>query len=707
REIDVLPSVQITPEKAQFLEFSRPHLHVPLAVVTRTSRPFMRDVADLNGERIAVVKSDAPADILRKQFPELKLIEYEDLRAVLEAVAAEEVDAAVDNLPVISYLATKSGFHNLKIALVTEDGLDLAFGVRKDWELLPGIIDKALTRITPAERDELYRKWVTLKVEPQREYGPLLRVLLAAVVVIILIFFWNRRLAQEISRRKEAEAELRIARDVANSATRAKSEFLADMGHEIRTPLNAIMGFSELLEERAEDATAKEYLKAINSNSRSLLKLLNDLLDLSKIEAGRLELQPEPTDLRCVIEEIRRIFSVAAGKKGVEIAAKVDAGFPDRVLLDETRIRQVLSNIIGNAVKFTDHGTIELKVVLPGPCTDGARAAGTRTDGSRADGTCADVVDFVIEIADTGTGFDSAKTDIFAPFVQAPQDAARGGTGLGLSICKRLVESMGGTISVQSAPSKGSVFRVTLHGIRVCAPVAREKTSAAGVPVLSPGSGRILVVDDAPDNRALVKAILARFPSVEVVEAKNGDEAIALCEAIRPDLVLSDMRMPGRDGVSMARELRARESFRGMPIVCMTASVEPEIVGKNEGLFDAEIRKPMSRHELIEIVARFLSPSGATATSRIPAGSPDALSADERNNLAERFGGVWRKIRGTSALHDVENFARELGVYAESRKIPFASEWSRKILAAISVYDIAEMNRLLKEYGRMTGAEEI
>jgi two-component system sensor histidine kinase EvgS len=398
---------------------------------------------------------------------------------------------------------------------------------------------------------------------------------------------------RDISEKKQAQKELQTAKDAAESANQAKSLFLANMSHELRTPLNAILGFSSMLgRDSAATPAQKEKLAVINKSGEHLLSMINDILDLSKIEAGRVELEENPFDLVALLQEIGAMIQSRAGEKGLAFILETEAvGFP-YVIADAGKCRQILINLLGNAVKFTREGAITLRAATE-PIPDSL---------SRCR--------IVLEVADSGPGIDPARhADIFAPFVQEQGMSAQPGTGLGLSICKNLCDLMDGSIELESEAGKGALFRVRLPaGIVEAADVETPVQAKPNVIGLVPGqkTRRILIADDHMENRLLLKTLLENA-GFSTLEAENGQEALEAFEKNAPDFIWLDMRMPIMDGYEAARQIRRRPGGDKLPIVAITASAlsnqRPQILAAG---CDDMVFKPFREHEIFEVMARYL-----------------------------------------------------------------------------------------------------
>ena len=339
------------------------------------------------------------------------------------------------------------------------------------------------------------------------------------------------------------EAQLEAER----TANQAKSLFFSSVSHDIRTPLNAIIGFSELLEKGVGNEEERvRYVSSIRSSGKVLARLVDDILDLSKLEGQKMEVVEEPTDVPALAREVIEVCEVARLRKS--LALKTEIGEMPWVSVDPQRIRQILFNLLSNAYKYTDHGTITVRV--------------TWQDGTLS-----------LSVADAGKGISEEDiARILQPFVQLADRNHRDGTGLGLPICQRLAALMGGKLEIASKVGEGSTFTVTIPNVKTVAPPAKHLEDCAH---LGHTPSRVLVVDDSPVNRAVLKAMLAKSGVAEVVMAKNGREALAVLEGNGDfDIVLSDLWMPEMDGYGLVNAIRADERFSHLPVYLLTADVE-------------------------------------------------------------------------------------------------------------------------------------
>jgi PAS domain S-box-containing protein len=446
---------------------------------------------------------------------------------------------------------------------------------------------------------------------------------------------------RDISDRRERDAELHRAKESAEAATRAKSEFLANMSHELRTPLNGVLGYAQLLQrDRTLNPEQREALEAISKCGSQLLDLINDVLDLSKIEAGRLDIQEAPTDLTTLLSDLHYVVAEAAKHKGLRLTMSIGADVPRRVILDGRHLRQVLLNLLGNAIKFTPSGEVRLLI---------ARVE----DGSLA-----------FEVNDTGIGMEAqALTEIFDAFSQTKDGAAAGGTGLGLTISNHLIKKMRGELKVESVLGEGSRFYFSLPLVPLSeTEAARHRDDELAAPPLFDArlaSGEeltALVVDDSTANRRILASLL-ESAGVRVITAAGGFEAIRLTRAHRPAVVFMDLRMSDLDGVEATRRLRADPATATIPVIAVTASAfgHTRETARDAGCVDF-LSKPVRAESLFAVLqthlgVRFVSSVGQTIVHEL-----DFTDSDRRLGIAMR-------LRHAVALGDVgeiHGLAREL-----------------------------------------------
>jgi PAS domain S-box-containing protein len=448
---------------------------------------------------------------------------------------------------------------------------------------------------------------------------------------------------RDITQRQQAEQALLAAKEAAVAADRAKSEFLANMSHEIRTPLNAILGFTKLLSVGAEQMSKEErqeYLATVHSSGNHLLALVNDILDLSKIEAGRMDVERQLCSPGQVIAEVASLLRARALEKGLRLEARCAGGVATKIETDPHRLRQLLTNLVGNSVKFTEQGSIEIEgrfVVEEGRQW------------------------FRVEVADTGIGIPADRLQtIFEPFIQVDNSVTRkyGGTGLGLAISRRIAEALGGRLQVQSEVGRGTVFIADIDPGVISSEAPPEQLVSVEVvrPRPQPSAsahqrlrGRVLVVEDGDTNRKLVSLMLKRA-GLQVVEAENGQIGVDRALQERFDVILMDMQMPVMDGYTAARRLR--QAGVTSPIVALTAHA---MKGDEEACLAAGcsgyVSKPIEMDQLMQTIADALANNTASAdqvdqkspeplVSLLPLGDPEfrLIVAEFQQRLVEKLG---------------------------------------------------------------------
>jgi signal transduction histidine kinase/ActR/RegA family two-component response regulator len=443
---------------------------------------------------------------------------------------------------------------------------------------------------------------LALRVQVLGGTAALVAVLLVSATLVAL-------LRAEILRHTDTERDLERARASADEASRAKSDFLAVMSHEIRTPLNAVMGFANLLGGTKLDETQRGYLGTITCEGARLGALINDVLDLSKIEEGRLSLERVPFAPAESAHEVLRLLSARAIEKNLDLRFEAQLAGPLLIAGDPLRFRQILLNFVDNALKFTPRGSVTMFLAWTPPAADSSQGS------------------LVVRVRDTGIGISEEKRKIlFQRFIQADASTTRryGGTGLGLAICQRLVALMGGSIAVQSTPGEGTEFSFTLPATPVALP-DDEPPSAEPLAAPSGRRPRILVVDDMETNRFLLEVFLIRN-GFDPELAAGGEEAVRLAAAHCYDAILMDLQMPGLDGYTATQRIRAAEpTGQHMPIIALTASIAK---GTREKCLaagmDEHLTKPLDLTKFKLLLTNFIS-------VRLPPASADPFATAPRS----------------------------------------------------------------------------
>jgi len=500
---------------------------------------------------------------------------------------------------------------------------------------------------------------------------------------------------RDITERVKNTEALEQAKEDAENANKAKSEFLANMSHEIRTPMNAILGFSETLYQQIEHPSHRKMLQSVLSSGKLLLTLLNDILDLSKVEAGKMTIAPKPASMDSIIREMKMLYKARAEDKGLEIRTEIPEDFPEVIELDEVRVKQLLFNLVGNAVKFTQEGyiAIQMKFITEGENTG----------------------ELVMQVQDTGHGIPPDQQErIFEPFYQQDGQSTRqyGGTGLGLAITRRLVERMKGRIELESTPGKGSTFNVRLPNMTVHRNRKEETTKVLEKGKLQFEPATIMVVDDAPENRKLLEIMLDSTP-LTLLEARDGPEALQILKIHHPDLILVDLLMPMMDGYRLAERIRAIPGCRQIPLIAFTAYLHDNDQQVRPDLFDDKLYKPVKHQELLDKLAQHLAhhyeaeaaaPREQEEQQSVPSCRdelpPEALSKlpDLLDVLHDQFIPQWDTIKDHWVLFKIEDFALQLRKTAEEYQMDCLEKFSTQLIEAVESLDLERIRELLEQF---------
>ena len=494
--------------------------------------------------------------------------------------------------------------------------------------------------------------------------------------------------------------ELKRAKLEAEKANLAKSHFLANMSHEIRTPMNAILGFSEILEKKIEDPVLREQARSISTAGKALLTLLNDILELSRLEAGRITIKSGTCQLRNLFRDMEKTFHNKVLEKKLLLITEISEQVPENLILDENRVRQVLQNLVDNALKFTERGYVKLSAALINQNTEGSRA------------------DLLFYVEDSGIGINPGIQEvIFNPFTQAldAEENKTGGTGLGLALTRELVKMMNGEISFLTnadpkAGPTGSNFTVRINNILIDRSEQTSNNPGAGIK----GAGKlrnkkILIVDDLAINRSLIEGFLEDL-ELSIHHAENGKEGILKARNLLPDLILMDIRMPEMNGYDASKAIRDDVQLARIPIIAMTANTEQE---ENEslqgGAFDAILEKPVSFEILIQTLENVLDSQENNALKNVykTANGEFTSSVSEEtlailpeilHELEKSFAPRLSDLSKTFIMSHIKAFAQELTVYNEDR-IEALTRWSSKVIMEVDSFDMNKLPHTLDEFG--------
>lgn len=441
RRLDVFSCVAKNPQREEYVSFTRPYLSFPMVIVTSDSVNYIDGIDGLKGIQVGVVDGYATYEYLKANHPEIDQHAFKTSEAGLKAVSTGKIDAFVDNIATASRIMQKNGLTNLKVSGEMPIRYELGMAVRNDWPELVSILQLALDSISDEQRKQIHNKWIGVRYEHGFDYSLLWKSLAVFILIAALMIFYIRKLAYEIHQRKAAEVEAMKSRDEADRANQAKSEFLSRMSHELRTPMNAVLCFSQFIEMDATDEQIRENAKEIQAAGKHLLELINEVLDLSKIEAGKIDLSIGRVDLNKLISESVSLIKPLVKERAISLQDNITPAPSQFIIADEIRFKQIMLNFLSNAVKYNKvQGSIILDCeVLP-------------SEKLR------------ISVSDTGSGLtEEEQTYLFQPFKRLGSEITETeGTGIGLVICKRIIEAMDGSIDFTSKSGTGSIFWVDI-----------------------------------------------------------------------------------------------------------------------------------------------------------------------------------------------------------------------------------------------------
>jgi len=498
---------------------------------------------------------------------------------------------------------------------------------------------------------------------------------------------------------ESSHLELEKAVEKAELANQAKSEFLANMSHEIRTPMNAIIGFCDLLKGLVNEPRPRNYVESISASGKTLLALINDILDLSKIEAGKLQLNYQPVNLRLITEEIQQIFSQKATEKNLSLLLEIEETVPTVVMFDETRLRQILFNVVGNAIKFTEAGTVKIYF----------RNCSSKSCTVDSNKTCLRMV-----VEDTGIGIPPNQLDrIFDTFIQSEGQSSRkyGGTGLGLAITRRLTEMLGGKVTVESELGKGSSFSFVFPDVAVAdgtfvteVKLELDEDLNKFLPL------RVLVADDVQSNRDLIRGYFEETQH-SLLMAEDGLKAVQMAQEESPDVILLDLRMPKMDGYQVLEALAEKEEIQQIPVIILTASALKEDEEILKPLSSGFLRKPVSRHQLVSELKRVLPHKYNYSINSLET-TPLENSSDVKQEtpcvverlpellakLHEEEETIWPQLCNTMKMRDLRQFAERLKQWATEFQCNLLLDYATTLENQIEAFDWKNLPKTIMSF---------
>lgn len=587
------------------LKFSNTLINTSLSLITRDDYILNNHISSLKNETIGVVSGFVSTDELIKRLPEAKFKHYLSLTETFNALEAGEINAFVEPSLSASYFIKQKGYAHFTIQPFHGflDDIPMSFATVPDNADLILLFNRGLSAIDSERYEEINAKWNTIAFSEGDIYQQVSSIYQKAGYILLTIFFMSvlmtvfylHQLRLRKAAQNEAEAALEVAekaRSAAEQSGIAKTSFLARMSHEIRTPMNGVFGMAEALRYTKLDKHQSELLNTLTNSADNLLSILNDVLDFSKMDAGKLTLESVPVNLVELASNVVNAFTPLAQQKGLRLRLNADNKLSTMYMLDPTRLTQVLNNLVSNALKFTEFGYVDVNISLK---------KREHVDGSQYDSIYFSVVDSGIGIAPEHQNL------LFSPFIQADSEVTRrfGGTGLGLSICQEIVNAMGGKISTASKEGKGSTFffTIAMKCIDIAQPTSVKPSQSSNTfPDFS--AINVLLVEDNLVNIKVLSAQLERlgiYPDI----AYNGEEGIAMHHANQYDLIISDCHMPVMDGFELARTLSSSLTSKPFWLIAVTADALADTAQKClDAGFDDYMTKPCPQDEITQKMQR-------------------------------------------------------------------------------------------------------